>query len=64
MSRCSTQQSARFLQGLGWAQMRAQEALDALLKSGLALLDLPGVGQEPLYWFPCLDASAQASAAA
>ena len=52
------------MQGLGWEPMRSQEALNALLKGGLALLDQPHRAQTCLYWFPCLDVSAMASAAA
>ena len=39
------------------------EALWALLKEGLALVDDQGPGGQRLYWFPCLAADAGGSAA-
>ena len=39
---------------LGWQEERAVEALWALLKEGLALVDDQGPGGQRLYWFPCL----------
>ena len=52
-----------YAQELGWAEERAVEALWALLKEGLALVDDQGPGGQRLYWFPCLAADAGGAAA-
>jgi len=38
----------------GWLPARADGALEAMLKQGLAMVDDQGPGAERLYWFPCL----------
>ena len=58
-----TQKAYKRAQELGWAEERAVEALWALLKEGLALVDDQGPGGQRLYWFPCLAADAGGAAA-
>ena len=46
--------SRRGVLSQGWLPARADGALEAVLKQGLAMVDDQGPGAERLYWFPCL----------
>ncbi len=47
----------------GWGAQRVEEALGALLKEGLAMLDEGAPDGAPLFWFPCTSGAAAAAGA-